>query len=65
MERGDDRAFNSRQAGLIVAACRPAENPNSCWTRNNPRCWWVEVGGLPVKVQILLLNLEGRRHGMT
>ena len=59
MQRGDDRRFQFAQQGQQVAAGRSAEDSELVLDRDNVHVAGVqEVGGAPVRIQILLLNLE-------
>ena len=59
VERGDDRRFQFAQQRQQVAAGRPAENSELVLDRDNVHVAGVqEVGGAPVRIQVLLLNLE-------
>ena len=52
-------AFNSRSRVNKWLPAGPPKIPNSCWTRHNVHVAGVqEVGGAPVRIQVLLLNLE-------
>ena len=59
MERGDGRALSSH-AATTVGGCRPARRKfRTRAGRNHVHVAGVqEIGGAPVRIQILLLNLE-------
>ena len=59
VERGDDRRFQFAQQRQQVAAGRSAEDSELVLDRDDVHVAGVqEVGGAPVRTQILLLNLE-------
>ena len=59
MKRGDDRRSQFAQQSQQVATGRPAEDSELVLDRDNVHVAGVqEVGGAPVRIQVLLLNLE-------
>ena len=59
VKRGDNRRFQFAQQGQQVAAGRSAVDSELVLDRDNVHVAGVqEVGGAPVRTQVLLLNLE-------